>query len=503
MTTSSSSTEFATTPTIPLELKKGVELQNRYVISDVIGAGGYATVWRATDKQENRDVAIKRLSRENWRHPKPEDIKAFLDEGRNTARLKGHRNIVEVYEVFEENSEAFIVMEYVDGSSLETLFKEHALKGTWIGTDEAMDYLRQIMEGLVYAHSSGLIHRDVKPSNILVSKLGVVKLVDFGIAKSMPFSKPGTVGADASFAGTGSQPFMSYEQSRGEALDQRTDVFSAGIVGYILLTGKHPFNHPSGAFSIFELIRETTYQCQEISSRPDLPETVRKAVMKMLAKDRNLRYHSVYEPLGELTKGSSEVCPQCSTQNPVGNNFCGQCGSSLKVKPAAEASSESTSPLSARDLTNDGFELTKVGDWDGAIRQYRAAIAADKTYGRAYSNLGYALNRLGQYEEAIAVLSEGIKTTDDENILHRLYDARGFARSNLKRFGEAIEDFSIAIKLNDHNPRVYCHRAESEAQIGETEEAKADVARALFFDPDFPPALRLRARLERRHFGLD
>ncbi len=509
-TATSGSPAVPATPLIPLEMKKGTELRGRYVISELIGTGGYATVWRATDKELNRDVAIKRLLRDRWSTASADEIKAVLEEGRNAARLKGHRNIVEVYDVLEDQGEAFLIMEYVDGPSLDTLFKEHALKGTWIPTDEALDYLRQILEGLVFAHSSGLIHRDVKPSNILISKLGVVKLADFGIAKPMPFSKPATVGgAEPGFAATGSQTFMSFEQSRGEQLDQRTDIFSAGIVGYLLLTGRHPFNHPSGAFSIFDLIRESSYSCQDIPARPDLPESVRKAAMKMLAKDRTLRYHSVYEPLAELTRGSSQVCPDCATQNPVGFNFCGQCGGSLRTKsslsqPAPTPQVSSALPEQAQSpamLTDAGFELTKTGDWEGAIRLYRAAIESDGTYGRAFSNLGYALNRLGRYDEAIRVLGDGIKATTDSNVLHRLYDTRGFARSNLKRFVEAIEDFSQALELNDRNPRVYYHRAESAAQMGDVRMAYDDVFTTLGLDPDFVPAIRLKERLDRGRFG--
>jgi len=436
-------------------------------------------------------------------------MNAVLEEGRNTARLKGHRNIVEVYEVFEESGEAFLVMEYVDGFSLDKIFKEHALRGTWVPTDEALDYLRQMLEGLVFAHSSGLIHRDIKPSNILISKLGVVKLADFGIAKPMPFSKPATVAAEPGVAATGSQTFMSFEQSRGEQLDQRTDIFSAGIVGYLLLAGRHPFNHPSGAFSIFDLIREPSYSPQELVSRSDLPESVRKAVMKMLTKDRAHRYHSVYEPLGELTRGSSQICPECASQNPVGFNFCGQCGNSLRpdsplkkrgMVPEMTTVTE-VRPQSPSALTDAGFDLTKLGNWEGAVSLYKAALDVDPKYGRAFSNLGYALNRLGQYEDAIKVLSDGIKVTKDANILHRLYDARGFAQSNLKRFVEAIEDFSRALDLNDNNPRVYYHRAESAAQLGDVEQAYDDVSSALLLDPDFVPAIRLRDRLNRGRFG--
>jgi tetratricopeptide (TPR) repeat protein len=120
----------------------------------------------------------------------------------------------------------------------------------------------------------------------------------------------------------------------------------------------------------------------------------------------------------------------------------------------------------------------------------------DGNYGRAFSNLGYALNRLGKYEEAIRVLSDGIKVTKDSNILHRLYDARGFARSNLKLFADAIEDFSRALEINDGNPRVYYHRAESAAQLGQIDQAYKDVFAALELDPDLPGAIRLKERLD-------
>jgi len=212
-------------------------------------------------------------------------------------------------------------------------------------------------------------------------------------------------------------------------------------------------------------------------------------MMKMLAKDRTLRYHSVYEPLAEVTRGSSQVCPECATQNPVGFNFCGQCGSSLRTKCVPEeplALASPNLPRSAATLTDAGFELTKRGDWEDAIILYREAIQLDGNYGRAFSNLGYSLNRLGKYEDAIRVLTDGIKVTKDTNILHRLYDARGFASSNLKRFDEAIGDFSRALELNDGNPRVYYHRAESAAQLGDVEHAYDDVFSALRLDPDLP-----------------
>jgi serine/threonine protein kinase len=265
---STSSATLVPATSVPLEIKKGVELHGRYVFSDFLGAGGFATVWRATDKQESRDVAIKRLLRKQAAPPSGEEIGRFLDEARNTARLKGHRNIVEVFEAFEENGDGFIVMEYVDGKSLDALLRECVLKKTWLAADEALEYFKQLLEGLVFAHSSGVYHRDIKPSNIIVSKLGVVKLVDFGLSRQMPFTpqQQPVIQQEGLLAGTGTPSFMSFEQARGETLDHHTDIFSAGMVGYLLLTSRHPFNHPSGVFSIVDLIREQAFCCDELPS---------------------------------------------------------------------------------------------------------------------------------------------------------------------------------------------------------------------------------------------
>ena len=126
--------------------------------------------------------------------------------------------------------------------------------GTWLDPEDARDYLVQILQGLLFAHASGLYHRDVKPSNILVSRLGVVKLVDFGLARPMVPS-PSDEHHPYGIAWTGTPDFMSPEQAMGQHLDHQTDIFSAGIVAHTLITGRHPFNHPSGVVRPVELIK--------------------------------------------------------------------------------------------------------------------------------------------------------------------------------------------------------------------------------------------------------
>ncbi|MBI4662895.1 MAG: protein kinase [Verrucomicrobia bacterium] len=485
---------------MPLDIKKGSELLDRYVISDCLGSGGFGIVWRATDKKAGRDVAIKRMLKQHG-----DENARLLAEAKKTAALKGHKNIVEVYEVFEHDGEGFLVMEYVDGTTLENIMKRHVREKTWIELDEALDYYKQTLQALVFAHSSGLYHRDIKPANILVSKLGVVKLVDFGIARLM-HQPGGKYVGEPGFAWTGTPNFMSPEQANGADLDHQTDIFSVGILGYILLTGRHPFNHPSGIATVFDLIKDPTFECEDIAAQVGkrVPEGFAKALMRMLRKTKSDRCQSLIEPLSELTKEPAQSCPKCGAPNPKTHNFCCQCGSPLRpTQPTLTmVAKDQHLPrnVTAEELTDEGFKLTQNDDWVGAVRKYKEAIAADPKYVRAFSNLGFALNSLGKYDDAIQILTEATALTKEKPVLHRIYDYRGFSKSNLKDYEGAIEDFTKAIGLADHNPRVYHHRAESKALAGKYDEAYSDVLQALRLDPGYPPAIRLKQKLESQGF---
>ncbi|HYL38707.1 MAG TPA: serine/threonine-protein kinase [Bryobacteraceae bacterium] len=208
-----------------------------------------------------------------------------------------------MYETFVEHDEGFLVMEYVEGSSLQDIFQAHARARTWLSPEEALDYLKQLLDGLSFAHSHAIFHRDIKPSNILVSRVGVVKLVDFGLAKSMvvPIEPGGNTGFGAR---TGTLAFMSPEAANGMKLDHRTDIFSAGLVGYILLTGRHPFNHPSSAFAVHDLIKESGFDCEPLAHRQvkGLSESACALINAMLHKDREQRCQSVQRVLRTNTR---------------------------------------------------------------------------------------------------------------------------------------------------------------------------------------------------------
>jgi serine/threonine protein kinase len=343
-------------------------------------------------------------------------------------------------------------------------------------------------------------------SNILISKLGVVKLVDFGLAKQMFTQQKDSDHREPGFAWTGTPNFMSIEQATGEGLDHQTDIFSAGLVGHILLTGRHPFNHPSGVASVFELIKdpqvESRGEMTDFFGRP-LPDELRIVLARMLKKNKGDRYQSLLEPFTELSKEAAQTCARCGSPNPKTDRFCGQCGYPLTGAPVlseittAQLLKSDQRLLSAEQLTDEGFALSRQNQWPLAMEKYLRAMEVDPQYARAYANLGYAFNRLGQFDKGIEYLSEAIKlASDDPGLLHRSYDNRGFARSNLKDYDGAIADFTKSIEYNSNNPRVYYHRGESHAQAGNYGEAYDDVQVALQLDPDLESALRLRSRLQ-------
>ncbi len=476
---------------MPQEVKVGSELQGRYVISRHIGDGGFGIVWQATDKKLGRDVAIKRMKSLGGG-----ELETLLAEAQKIKTLRGHKNIVEMYETFEEEGEGFLVMEYVDGKSLQDIFQGHVRARTWLDPEESLDYLKQLLDGLQFAHSHAIFHRDIKPSNILVSKVGVVKIVDFGLAKTMVAAASEHSGITGFGARTGTLLFMSPEAAKGKTPDHRTDIFSAGLVGYILLTGRHPFLHQSGAFAVHDLILEGGFECEPIShlQHKNLSETASRLITSMLTKDREQRCQSIQRVHQELTRDPGRPCPQCGSSNRGTAQFCDQCGSSLTI--AAISPPRPGQFISAQAYTDEGFALTRDDDWEQAIEKYRAAIKVDKTYARAYANLGFALNKLGRNEDAIQACTEGLAVAAAAQEQHRLYDARGFAKSRSKDYEGAIGDFSAAIKLSPNNPKPLQHRAESYALMGEYKLAYQDAGNALRLDSDFTPAYRLIQRLE-------
>ncbi|MFV1980103.1 MAG: serine/threonine-protein kinase, partial [Rhodothermia bacterium] len=200
-----------------------------YEVGEKLGAGGMGVVYHARDTKLERDVALKFLPTE-W--SRDEDAKRrFMQEARTASGLD-HQNICTVYEIGEtEDGQLFIVMPLYRGQTL-----KYRLKGGQLSVSESVSIIRQLLEGLATAHEAGIIHRDVKPANIMLADRGQVKLLDFGIAK---------LGAGIGLTQTGSTlgtaAYMSPEQTKGADVDKRADLWSAGVLFYEMLTGRRPF----------------------------------------------------------------------------------------------------------------------------------------------------------------------------------------------------------------------------------------------------------------------
>ncbi|HTW57143.1 MAG TPA: protein kinase [Terriglobales bacterium] len=260
----------------------------KYDVLDVIGKGGMGIVYRAKDPFLDRMVAIKIMTISYADYP--DLLQRFYREAKATANLQ-HPNIVTVYELGEHEGSPYLAMQYLEGASLETLLRS----GQQLSLLQKIDVVVQACHGLSYAHQRGIIHRDIKPGNIMVLKDGSVKIVDFGIARI----------GDTNFTRTGqfmgSLNYMSLEQLNDKLqVDQRTDVYSTGVVLYQILTGALPFEADSTGATLMKILNEAPPPfARFISGYPPEIETI---TMKALAKDRDQRYGSAEELAFDLSQ---------------------------------------------------------------------------------------------------------------------------------------------------------------------------------------------------------
>jgi len=210
----------------------GKRLDGRYEISEIIGDGGMAVVYKAWDTQDQMPVAIKVLREEYIDND--EFIRRFKDESKAIAVLS-HPNIVKVYDVSFGDRMQYIVMEYIDGITL----KDYIERCGSIDSKDTLHFIIQILRALQHAHDKGIIHRDIKPQNIMLLEDGTIKVTDFGIAR---FSQSNTKSMTMTNKAIGSVHYVSPEQARGEATDAKSDLYSLGVMMYEMLTGKLPFD---------------------------------------------------------------------------------------------------------------------------------------------------------------------------------------------------------------------------------------------------------------------
>ena len=263
----------------------GKMLDNRYEIIELIGSGGMANVYRAKCHRLNRMVAIKILKTDMAEN---EEIRRrFRDESQAVAQLS-HPNIVSIYDVSTSGDTEYIVMELIDGITL----KQYMARRGEMDWRESLHFIIQIMRALEHAHSRGIIHRDIKPQNIMVLRDGSVKVADFGIACLQNNAQ--TMTQDA----LGSVHYISPEQARGEHIDARSDIYSAGVVLYEMLTGRLPFEGDSAVSVAIQHLSSVPLAPSDI--REDVPKALELICMKAMCANINKRYSTATEMLEDL-----------------------------------------------------------------------------------------------------------------------------------------------------------------------------------------------------------
>ena len=386
----------------------------RYRIMRKLGAGGMANVYLAEDQELGRRVAIKIL---NDRHAGDDQFVArFRNEAKNAASLS-HPNIVSIYDRGEAEGTYYIAMEYLDGKSLKELILERGPAPVSV----AVDYARQILAALRFAHRNGLVHRDIKPHNVLVDGEGHVKVTDFGIARAgaSQMTEEGSI--------IGTAQYLSPEQARGTQVDQTSDLYSLGIVLYEMLTGAVPFTGDSPVEIAMKHLSATPEALS--TQRADIPHALDMVVLRALAKDPTARYPSADEMDADLERvgrglGVSRATEEAATTVLSGAAFAN--GAATSIVPA-----EAATQLRGRPPGDDYFDYStpvrerSIWPWLLAILLVAgAAIAGFYVYNQIQDQLNQAkpvgVPYLVGIKEANAVqVIHGLGLNTDPQHIHR------------------------------------------------------------------------------------
>jgi serine/threonine-protein kinase len=303
--------DIAASPTLTIEypkaiLAKGSLLAGRFEVQEEIGTGGMGTVYKVIDRKINEEMALKILKPEIA--PKTEVIERFKNELKLARRIS-HKNVCRLYDLHEEAETLFITMEYVSGEDLDGLIRRRGR----LSVDKAAGLARQIVEGLAQAHKLGVIHRDLKPRNIMIDPLENVRIMDFGIARHLG-------GPELTAAGmaVGTPHYMSPEQASGESVDQRTDIYALGAILFEMVTGRLPFEGESSLAVALKHKTELPRHPRELNA--EVPEDLDRLIIKCLAKKKEDRYQNAEELLPELlriTEGEMAIPAEVPGKKPA------------------------------------------------------------------------------------------------------------------------------------------------------------------------------------------
>jgi serine/threonine protein kinase len=415
----------------PAKNDKSDELKRigKYVVMEVLGRGGMGVVYRALDNQLGREVAIKTLTR--GVADDPEMLARFYEEGRKTARLK-HPHIVTVYDLGEENGIPYIVMERVEGDSLEKLIRDNSPLSV-------MDRLRivgEMCEALGYAHSSNVIHRDVKPANIFVEPSGNSKLLDFGIARLEKRSQELSLTRTGHIVGT--VPYIAPERLKDKFIDGRSDIFSIGVVLYQLLTGQLPFSGED--YVLMQKIMSEPHP--PLSSLCDFtPPGVEAIVDRSLAKLPDDRYQTAEEMAADI----DSVIEDLRQQEVV--DLVPKARQLLEVRDLTRARIVLQQVLKVQSRNTEARELLSE------VQRQLGRRQRDERLEQIRQQAEEAL-RNREFDEGISVLKEGLALDSADVQLVALLEKTKDAKKKKEQIDELVRRVDAARRKGDYQSAI-------------------------------------------------
>ncbi len=491
----------------------GKTIQNRYKVEVKLGQGAMAEVYGATDLKRNSKVALKFMLEQFAEDPEFE--RRFRKEAAALQKLQ-HPNIVRFYELGREGVQLFMVMDWIEGIALQKhlYIQTHEQPENGLSFSEAVTILKEVGSGLQYAHASGILHRDVKPGNVMLSKDGKVHLADFGISKA-------TDSATVTLSGIGTPAYMSPEQCAQMELDSRSDVYALGIMAYEMFAGKRPFRgdftdeSETSAGSRLERVRRQ--QLAEDPAPPssinaDIPVELDTVLLKCLAKKPDDRYESCDAFIHALNQALPDTRDIRSWTEYEYENV-----NALDVKPAPEPKRRKPwlMPLVILVIAIAGwfglrvrnaqlqaqFEafveqaelLSNASDYAGAITAYDEALLMDPQNTTLLNQRGVAKRNAGDFDGAL-VDHESVLTLEPQNT-QALYNT-GLAQIELEEYDSAIASFDAVVELDPTSSDALASRADAYYASGNVDAALADYDAALNVAPDDTSVLASRATVK-------
>jgi serine/threonine protein kinase/Flp pilus assembly protein TadD len=381
---------------------------SHYKILDKIGEGGMGVVYKATDTKLDRTVALKFLPPHL---SDSEDNKSrFLQEAKAAAALSDP-HILNIYEIDEQNGNMFLVMEYIQGKTLRQYLKNLKSSGG-IPVPQAIEWTQQIARGLNAAHSTNIIHRDIKPENIMVTPENRMKIMDFGLAKLK-----GSAGLTRTGQSLGTLSYMSPEQAQGIKTDQRTDIWSLGVVFYELLTGEVPFTAEHDAALIYLIANENPPAPSAFDRK--IPHQIDVFVMKLLEKDTGERFQTIQEVMENLEFVKKEI---------------DETASSDKTKSIAVLPFENISPEKESEYFSDGLteeliiHLSRLKDIGVVSRtttmQYKGTKKDIKTIGRELGARYIIEGSVRKFQDNLRIAVQLIDVESDRQLWAETYKGK-------------------------------------------------------------------------------